>query len=333
MKMKKLTTVTVLLVLSMPAQAQAPAISAQPAARPAPLARTHALRITVLSTMLADAGIGEWGFAALVEADGNKILYDTGAHATTVLENARELGIDLSQIREVILSHNHADHVGGLVTLRREFAKTNPAAISRVHVGKGIFWSRPTADGGREDNPMIAIRREYESTGGVFLEHDKPAEIFPGVWLTGPVPRVYPERNWSGVGRVRTPEGLVEDTIPEDQTLVFDTDKGLVVLDGCGHAGIINTLEYARRQFRQAPIHAALGGFHLFEADDAKLEWTAGKLKELQLAQLMGAHCTGIESVYQFRKQLGLPRHACVVGTVGAVFELGKGIDPGRLAR
>jgi 7,8-dihydropterin-6-yl-methyl-4-(beta-D-ribofuranosyl)aminobenzene 5'-phosphate synthase len=153
------------------------------------------------------------------------------------------------------------------------------------------------------------------------------------VWLTGPVPRVYPERNWSNVGRVRAPEGLVEDTIPEDQALVFDTAEGLVVLDGCGHAGIINTLEYARRQFRQAPIHAALGGFHLFEADDAKLEWTAGKLKEFQLAQLMGAHCTGIESVYQIRQRLGLPRHACVVGAVGAVFELGKGIDPGRLAR
>jgi 7,8-dihydropterin-6-yl-methyl-4-(beta-D-ribofuranosyl)aminobenzene 5'-phosphate synthase len=283
--------------------------------------------------MLADAGIGEWGFAALVEVDGHRLLFDTGARSNTVLENVRELRLDLSQAAEVVLSHNHADHVGGLLTLRREFAKANPSALSRAHVATGIFWSRPSADGTHEDNRMIAIRREYESAGGVFIEHDKPAELYPGVWLTGPVPRVYPERNWSGAGRVRTPEGLVEDTIPEDQALVFDTEKGLVVLDGCGHAGMINTLEYARRRFRQAPIHAALGGFHLFAADDAKLEWTAGKLKEFQLAQLLGAHCTGIETVYRIRKELGLPRQACVVGAVGAIFDLGKGIDPGRLAR
>jgi len=132
---------------------------------------------------------------------------------------------------------------------------------------------------------------------------------------------------------VRAPEGLAEDTIPEDQALVFDTPEGLVVLDGCGHAGIINTPENAGRQFPQAPIHSALGGFHLFEVDDAKLEWTVGKLKEFRLAQPLGAHCAGIESVYQIRQRPGLPRDACVVGAVGAVFELRKGIDPGRLAR
>lgn len=294
--------------------------------------RVHALKITVLSTMLADVGIGEWGFAALVEADGNRILFDTGARPATVLENARELGIDLSTVKEVILSHNHFDHTGGLLTLRRDLMRKDVTAMSRLHVGKGIFYSRP-GQKGAETNTMIALKKEYEATGGSIVEHDKPEQIFPGVWLTGPVPRVYPERNWSGSDRVKTPEGVVEDNIPEDQSLIFDTDRGLVVLAGCGHAGIINTVQYARQTVRPAPLHAAIGGFHLFRADDQTLAWTAGKLREFGLENLVGAHCTGLHSVYYFRDHLGLSRRACVVGAVGATFMLDKGIDPGQLAQ
>ena len=108
-------------------------------------------------------GLGEWGFAALVEADGRRILVDTGAHPDTVFQNARDLKIDLSNVRELILTHNHWDHVRGLMTLRKEMMKKDPAALSIAHVARGIFYSRPTAHG--EDNDMIAIRKEYEATG------------------------------------------------------------------------------------------------------------------------------------------------------------------------
>lgn len=294
--------------------------------------RVQSLRVLVLSTMLADAGIGEWGFAALVEVDGHRILFDTGAHPDTVLRNARELGVDLSGIQEVILSHNHADHTGGLLHLRRELAKQNRTALSRAHVGRGIFWSRPRA--GEDGNSMIKVRPAYEATGGTFIEHDKPVELYPGVWLTGPVPRVFPERNWSGRGgKVKTPTGLDEDTIPEDASLIFDTDKGLVVLSGCGHAGIINTLEFARNRIRRAPVHAAIGGFHLFQLDDKKLAWTATKLREFGVRHLLGGHCTGIEAVYRLRQLAGLDRSTCVVSSVGSSFALDKGIDPLALAR
>jgi 7,8-dihydropterin-6-yl-methyl-4-(beta-D-ribofuranosyl)aminobenzene 5'-phosphate synthase len=289
----------------------------------------HALRITILSTMLADEGIGEWGFAALVEEDGRKILFDTGARPNTVLENAKELKVDLSDVQDVILSHFHDDHTTGLMTLRREFAKRNPAALSRVHVAKGIFLERR----GRDTNPMIAMKKEYEGTGGKFIEHLKPDEIFPGVWLTGPVPRVYPEKNY-GTG-VEVAEGgvWVEDNVPDDQSLVFNTSHGLILLAGCGHAGLVNTLEYARKFVRPAPVDAAIGGFHLYNATDEQVNWTADKLKEFQIVQILGAHCTGIESVYHLRQRLGLSRHDCVVGTVGATFDLADGIHTGRIAR
>jgi 7,8-dihydropterin-6-yl-methyl-4-(beta-D-ribofuranosyl)aminobenzene 5'-phosphate synthase len=168
----------------------------------------RALRVTVLSTMLTDhTGIGEWGFAALVEVDGRRLLFDTGERPETVLQNARELGIDLSS------------DTGGLLTLREALAKQNPAALSRVHVAEGIFLDRTSPDGGVQGNLMQARRAAYEATGGKFMVHSGPSEILPGVWVSGPVPRPHPERNWPRAGRIKTPQGMVEDSIPEDMSL------------------------------------------------------------------------------------------------------------------
>jgi 7,8-dihydropterin-6-yl-methyl-4-(beta-D-ribofuranosyl)aminobenzene 5'-phosphate synthase len=293
--------------------------------------RVKALKITVLSTMLADRGIGEWGFAALVEVDGRRILFDTGARPRTVLENARELKVDLATVTDVVLSHNHDDHTGGLLTLRRELARTRPTALARIHVGAGIFLSRP-GEGG-EGNSMIAARRELEATGATILVHEGPEEIAPGVWVTGPVPRVHPERNYPPGGKVVVGKKLVEDNVPEDMSLVFDTDQGLVLLSGCGHAGVVNTVEPVRKAVRAAPLLAAIGGFHLFALDDAAVAWTAGELARAGLVWFIGAHCTGIEAVYRIRELARLDRRHAVVGAVGASFRLGEGIDPLALAR
>lgn len=288
-----------------------------------------AVKVTVLSTMLAGnrgAGIGEWGFAAVLEVDGLRLLIDTGERPDTVLRNAAELGTDLSDITDVVLTHNHGDHTTGLLTLRRELARKNPRALSRAHVARGIFYPRPGA-GSTEENGLLPMKAAYEATGGAFVEHDGPTQIFPGVWFTGPVPRIHPERNWTPKGQVRTPAGLVEDTLPEDASIVVDSTEGLVLVSGCGHVGIINTIEYARKVVRAAPLHAAVGGFHLFAATDAHLEWTAGKLREFGLQHLLGAHCTGIEAVYRIRSLAGLTRRTAVVGAVGSSFTLGKGIS------
>lgn len=115
--------------------------------------------------------------------------------------------------------------------------------------------------------------------------------------------------------------------------MVILTDKGLVVISGCGHAGIVNTIEYARAKIAPAPVYAALGGFHLYNASDAALTWTASKLKEFGLRNLLGAHCTGIEAVYRLRALTGLDRQTAAVGAVGGGFHLATGLDPGSIAR
>ena len=185
---------------------------------------------------------------------------------------------------------------------------------------------------------MLPLKAQYEATGGTFVEHAGPSTIIPGVTMLGPVPRVYPERNWSSprggaTGRVQTPDGLVEDNVPEDTSLVVDTAEGLVLLSGCGHSGIVNAMEYARKSVRAAPVYAAVGGFHLFAASDETLSWTAGKLKEFGVRYLVGAHCTGIEALYRLRELIGLTRQTAVVGAVGATYTHGKGIDPTVLAQ
>lgn len=314
------------------------AVLASPAAALAQQAK--AVKVTVLSTMLVGSpstGVGEWGFAAVLEVDGRRLLIDTGARAETVFRNAEELKVDLSTITDLVLTHNHADHTGGLLTLRRELMKTHPNALSRVHVPKGVFYPRPGANG-RDGNGLLPLRAAYEATGGRFVEHDGPTVLMPGVTMLGPVPRVHPERNFGNprggaIGNVQTPAGLVEDTVPEDTSLVIDTAEGLVLISGCGHSGIVNAMEFARKAVRAAPIVTAMGGFHLFAASDDTLAWTASKLKEFGVRQLMGAHCTGIEAVFRLRQLIGLTREAAIVGAVGASYTHGKGFDPMPLAR
>jgi 7,8-dihydropterin-6-yl-methyl-4-(beta-D-ribofuranosyl)aminobenzene 5'-phosphate synthase len=104
-------------------------------------------------------------------------------------------------------------------------------------------------------------------------------------------------------------------------------------MSGRGHAGVINTIEYARKIVREPNVLAAIGGFHLFAADDSTLKWTGTQLKEFELQYLLGAHCTGLEAVYQLRAMLGLARETAVVGAVGSSFTLGAGINALNLAR
>jgi len=304
-----------------------------PAAVAAEADRAQDVKITVLSTMLAEEGVGEWGFAALVEVDGYRLLFDTGAREETVLRNAEELKVDLTNVTDVLLGHHHADHTGGLLRLRQ--AKWGGGkALSRAHVASGHFLPRRRGDGDpTERNPMIATRAAYEAGGGQIVEHARAAQLAPGVWVTGPIERRHPERNFPKGSTVVTPTGPAEDTVPEDQSLVIRTRDGLVVLTGCGHAGIGNILARARELAPGVPVKAVLGGLHLFAADEQALAWTADRMREAGVRELMGAHCTGLEAVYRLRALLGLERSAAVVGAVGARWSTAKGLEPGVLAR
>jgi 7,8-dihydropterin-6-yl-methyl-4-(beta-D-ribofuranosyl)aminobenzene 5'-phosphate synthase len=301
-------------------------------------ARVKSLKITVLSTMVADRGkgpgdLGEWGFSALVEADGHRILFDTGAHPDVVRRNAETRGIDLTNVPDVVLSHSHWDHVGGFMPLRNSVMTQSPSALGRTHVADGMFARRFLQGTGVMENPVLLLKPDYERTGGQFVVHATAVQIHPGVWLTGPVPRPHSERNWSPGVQLETPSGRIDDHVPEDMSLVCDTEAGLVVLTGCGHAGVINIVDHARNTVRSTRVHALIGGLHLFNAKDDTLSWTADKLRTVGIDYFLGGHCTGLETVYRYRSELGLQRDRAVVAAVGSTFELGEGIDPGVIAK
>ncbi len=301
--------------------------AAQTASRQPRAAISHdvrALKITTLSTMLADKGLGEWGYAALVEVDGHRILFDTGADPELVLRNAKVLGIDLSTVTDVVISHFHDDHNGGLLPIRLQFAGSNPGALARLHVGKGIMDLRYDPSG-KQQNDFPQIAAAYAASGGTVAEHDGPFEIYPGVWLTGPVPRHNDESNWSGSLQREGAEGRVEDNVIEDSSLVIRTKDGLVILTGCGHAGIMNIADFGQLIGQGKPILAVIGGLHLFAKSEAVLAATAVRLKGIRY--LLAAHCTGIEATLRLRELLGLDRRTAVVAATGSSFALGKGID------
>lgn len=280
-------------------------------------------KITILSTMLSDFYIGEWGFSALIELDGKKILFDTGSRENTVLNNAKELNIDLNGIENVYLSHNHKDHTGGLINLKKKY----PNSFSVAHVGEGIFYSRPSK---KADKNYILLNKEKIKDMGVnFSSYKSATQIFPGVWTTGQVPRKYDEKNWSRLGKVVNHLGETEeDTIPEDQSLFFDTEDGIVMVSGCGHAGIVNTIDYIKKIIPNRPIRKVIGGFHLLKLSDKKLEWTAKKMLESGVEVFVGAHCTGINSTYSIREFMGLDSKKVLVGSVGTSISK-EGVFPG----
>lgn len=297
-----------------------------------PLKTISAARITLLSTMLADGDeLGEWGFSALVEVDGKLFLFDTGANPDLVLNNARTLKIDLSPVEDVIVSHNHSDHTGGLLTLRRELMRVNPRAMSRAHVSAGIFTPRWTT-AGADDNGLTPLKTPFEAMGGQFIVHEGAAELMPGVWFTGPVPRPQDETNWNPGLMMDSPKGRIQDNVPEDGALVMLTEQGSLILTGCGHAGIVNIADDAQALTHKAPVLAVVGGLHLFSKPDKVVDWTGEQLKSKGVRYLLAAHCTGIEATFRLRRVMGLTRQTCVVGATGASYSLAGGISPGKIA-
>jgi 7,8-dihydropterin-6-yl-methyl-4-(beta-D-ribofuranosyl)aminobenzene 5'-phosphate synthase len=291
------------------------------------------LKITILSTMLAQPGIGEWGFSALVEADSIKILFDAGGRERTVLENSKELNIDLSKVPTLILSHWHGDHTVGWLPLRNAMDAINKNALAITHLAPGFFDTRISPNG-TENTSRQKDSLLYVQTGGQIIEHKNFEEVFPGIYLTGLVPRKYPEKNYQAGNKRKDAAGsIAEDNIPEDMSLAIRTEHGLVLLSGCGHSGIINTIVHVRNNLQQLPVLAAIGGFHLLQSTDEQIKWTADHLKASSIRYFMGAHCTGIEPVYQIRQWVGLKRGECIVGSVGATFDLDKGFTAMPLTR
>jgi 7,8-dihydropterin-6-yl-methyl-4-(beta-D-ribofuranosyl)aminobenzene 5'-phosphate synthase len=270
-----------------------------------------------------DALIAEPGFSALVrvERSGRErtLLFDTGVSPGGVVENMRRLGLSLSDVETIVLSHGHWDHVTGMEGVASALGRRNLPVL--IHPE---FWTRRRIRfPGQEPAELPSTSRAaLESAGFEIVEERRPSFLLDGsVLITGEVDRTTAfETGFKGHEALRDgwePDPLILD----DQALALRVrDRGILVLSGCGHAGIVNTVRYVKKLTGERKVAGIVGGFHLSGPMFEKIiPPTVAALNELAPALLVPAHCTGWKAVHQLAARFP---DAFVQSTVGTTIEL-----------
>ncbi len=272
------------------------------------------LRITTLSENSGiSAGIqlgipgsllAEWGLSILVETDEVNVLLDTGKSISATY-NADTLGIDLKTIDRIVLSHSHDDHTGGLREMLRRIRKNKIEIIAHPQIWTNRYNRR---DGKITFKGMPFPRQELENFGAVFNMTTKPVKITDNITTSGEIPMVTDfERMDSGKTEwfIKEETGTKPDELLDDQAIFIKTGKGLVVIAGCAHRGIINTLRHAQQVTGVKSIHTVIGGAHLVGASEERIGRTIAALKRLNIQKLGLCHCTTLPAVTLMAHEFG----------------------------
>ena len=234
--------------------------------------------------------LAEHGLAFWLECGGRRLLFDTG-QGLVLRHNAATLGLRLGTVTDVIFSHGHYDHTGGLSHVA-DSSQTGPRLW--LHPATTAPRFSRHADGSMHEIGIPEASRnclhqfQQRSTA---VAGGKAVEIMQGIFATGPIERRHGEEKV--IGFYQDAEGRQADDIPDDQALWFDTPTGVVALLGCAHAGCINTLEHIQRQSGGRPLAAVIGGTHLGKTDSGRMDWTISNLRRLAPKLLVPLHCTG----------------------------------------
>jgi len=253
----------------------------------------------------------EHGLSFHLETPGGRVLFDTGQSGQVLLHNAGQLGIDLHQIDALALSHAHYDHTGGL---EHFLAHSRPGIPLYAH--PDLFRER-YAQRADEYDPigMRLSRADLEQHVTLSLSAD-PVEILPGVWTTGEIAERPEFEGRSEAHRIRVDGQWQPDPYRDDFSLVLEVEDGVVVLCGCCHAGLLNTLKHVRRVFRR-DIMAVAGGMHLASATDEMLHRTIDALRTTYgTPRLYPGHCTGERAYVALTQAFGERVQSCPAGTL-----------------
>jgi len=261
------------------------------------------LRITTLSENTAsDEGIvAEWGLSIFVEADDHKILFDTGLSFSAAY-NASILGIDLSQVEKIVFSHGHSDHTGGLLHILR-MVKGEVEVIAHPDIWTSKYSRYP---GSKEEYAGVPFPKEAAETLGAFFNLTrKPVWISGNIVTSGEIPMITEYEMIDPVLYVKENGELKPDPLWDDQALFIKSEKGLIILLGCGHRGIINTIRHAQKLTGLEQVYAVIGGTHLISASPQQLDSTIAELLSLGIQRLGLSHCTGLPASVVLAQRFG----------------------------
>ena len=257
------------------------------------------MRAVFLVDNISHCGLGaEWGLSVLIEYEGHAILLDTGA-GPLFAENADALGADLSQVAFGVLSHAHYDHADGM----GEFFRRNDHAPFYLQAECGEDCYDREADGNWK---YIGIQRgllKAHRDRIVFLRH--PFSPLPGVTLLPHTTSDLMEKGVKAHMYRQTPCAMVPDDFSHEQSLIFETERGIVIFNSCCHAGADLVVTEAAAAFPGRPIYAIVGGFHLYDTPEEEIRAFARRLRETGVRHVITGHCTGEVGFAILKEELG----------------------------
>jgi 7,8-dihydropterin-6-yl-methyl-4-(beta-D-ribofuranosyl)aminobenzene 5'-phosphate synthase len=218
------------------------------------------VKIIFDNTSLNEGFIPGWGFSCLVDST---ILFDTGEKAGYLFKNMEKMSIDVSKIEQVVISHDHWDHTGGLWDLLEK----------RKNI---VVYGCPNFSEG--------FKKKVVSLGGHLVLTEKLTEIGNGIFVTGQI------------------EGKYKGSLIAEQALLIKKKEGIIIITGCSHPGIIKIIKKVKEDFPEEKIILVFGGFHLMGKDDREVELIVEKFKNLGVEKVGPTHCTGYEAQMIFKK-------------------------------
>ncbi len=246
--------------------------------------------------------IAEWGLSILIESEEGNILLDTGA-TTSVCHNAPVLGVDLTRIDKIVLSHAHRDHTGGLRDLLRLMKKKEVEVVAHPDVWQAKYGRHPEEGDHYAGIPFV--REELENLGARFKLSKEAVRLTSNIMTTGEIPMVTDFEQIDARLFVRTESGFEPDKLMDDQAIVITTEDGLILVSGCAHRGIVNTIYQAQRLTGVKKVKMVIGGTHLIRTSNERIKKTIAVFRELGLEKIGVSHCTGMPAAVALAQEFG----------------------------